>query len=131
MYREMNIVTNRLSEKALFFLANLLSLFFFVLLSYYNISRCFLFNKPKSNCLIQATYYHVSTHRQHDRNSTGILFNNRRVTMRSNYSVQLVKVVLPFPRIIAKGIKYIMLATVTGCAIQSTFLLTKLAERVL
>ena len=131
MYREIDIVSNRLSEKALFFIATLSSLFFCVLLSYYNLSRCFIFNKPKSNCLIQATYYHVSTHRQHDRNSMGILFNNRRVIMRSNYSVQLVKVVLPFPRIIAKGIKYIMLATVTGCAIQSTLIITAMAERLL
>ena len=51
--------------------------------------------------------------------------------MKSRYNVQIVRVEMPILRIYAKVFKYIMLATVTGCAIQSTFLLTKLAERVL
>ena len=46
-----------------------------------------------------------------------------------NYNT--VRVELTTKRVLAKYLKYIMLAIVTGCAIQSTFLLTKLAERVL
>jgi len=42
-----------------------------------------------------------------------------------------VKVVLPFPRIVAKGIKYVMLATITGCCVQSALILTMIAERLL
>ena len=42
-----------------------------------------------------------------------------------------VKVVLPFPRIVAKGIKYVMLAIITGCCIQSAFILTEIAKRLL
>ena len=56
--------TNRYDEKALFSLLNLSSLFFFVLLSYYNLSRCSLMIKTLSDCLIQATYYNASTHRR-------------------------------------------------------------------
>jgi hypothetical protein len=37
--------------------------------------------------------------------------------MRNDYNVRLVKVIMPFPRIIAKGIKYIMLATMTTCLV--------------
>ena len=42
-----------------------------------------------------------------------------------------VRVELTTKRVLAKYLKYIMLATVTGCAIQSTLILTQLAERVL
>lgn len=38
-----------------------------VLLSYYQVSRCSLLIKSLSNCLIQATYYHASTHRLYTR----------------------------------------------------------------
>ena len=51
--------------------------------------------------------------------------------MTSRYNVQIVRVEMSGRRFIAKAIKYIMLATVTGCAIQSTLILTQLAERVL
>ena len=59
----MNIVSNRLSEKALFFLPNLSSLFFCVLLSYYKAISCYQRNKTLLDCLIQATYYHATNHR--------------------------------------------------------------------
>ncbi len=131
MYREIDKFTNRYDEKALFFSPNLSSLFFFVLLSYYNLSRCSLRIKTLLDCLIQATYYEVSTHRAMTENSTLCTIHKQEDIMRNEYNVRLVKVVMPFPRIIAKGIKYLMLATVTGCAIQSTLILTQLAERVL
>ena len=62
MYIKIDKNTNRYDEKALFSLLNLSSLFFFVLLSYYHISRCSLMIKTLSDCLIQATYYNASTH---------------------------------------------------------------------
>ena len=43
--------------------SRILSLFQTVLLSYYKVSHCSLLIKSLSNCLIQATYYHASTHR--------------------------------------------------------------------
>ena len=43
------------------------SLYQTVLLSYYQVSRCSLLIKTFPLCLIQATYYHASTHRLHDR----------------------------------------------------------------
>ena len=50
-------------EKALSKSANSSSLHAIVFLSYSDISRCYLFNKPKSNCLIAMTYYNGSTHK--------------------------------------------------------------------
>ena len=67
----------------------------------------------------------------HDRPWNTICATYLKKVIQTQEDLLPVKVVLPFPRIIAKGIKYIMLATVTGCAIQSTLILTKLAERVL
>ena len=67
MYREIKTITNSYDKKALFSRGTSSSLHTIVFLSYSDISRCYLFNKPKSNCLIQATYYKVSTHRQYDR----------------------------------------------------------------
>ena len=64
MNREIDIVSNRLSGKALFFLPNVSSLFFCVLLSYYNLSHCYQKIKTFSNCLITMTYYHATTHRR-------------------------------------------------------------------
>ena len=72
MYREIDKFNNRYDEKALFFSPNLSSLFFFVLLSYYNLSRCSLRIKTLLDCLIQATYYEVSTHRAMIGNKTAI-----------------------------------------------------------
>ena len=39
-------------------------------------------------------------------------------------NIQIVKVDLPMPRIIAKVIKYVMLAIITGCCIQSALIVT-------
>ena len=63
MYRENKTITNSYDEKALFSRGTSSSLHTIVFLSYSDISRCYLFNKPKSNCLIQATYYNGSTHK--------------------------------------------------------------------
>jgi hypothetical protein len=110
--------TNRYDENALFSHLNSSSLFFFVLLSYYNLSRCSLMIKTLSDCLIQATYYNASTHRHiYHKVLSPIILSTQEYEMRSNYSVRLVKVVMPFPRIIAKGVKYIMLATMTTCLV--------------
>ena len=98
-----------------------------VLLSYYQVSRCSLLIKPLSHCLIQATYYHASTHRLHDR-KYGHTFLLTGVIMRN---IQIVKVDLPMPRLIAKVVKYVMLAIITGCCIQSAFILTEIAKRLL
>ena len=46
-------------------------------------------------------------------------------------NIQIVKVDLPMPRIIAKVIKYVMLAIITGCCIQSALILTEIAQRLL
>ena len=74
MYREIKTITNSYDEKALFLIEDLSSLYAIVFLSYSDISRCYLFNKPKSNCLIQATYYNASTHRLYDRaTNTGLI----------------------------------------------------------
>ena len=70
MYREIDIVSNRLSEKALFFIATLSSLFFCVLLSYYKAISCYHRIKTLSDCLIQATYYRATTHRAMTENQT-------------------------------------------------------------
>jgi len=51
--------------------------------------------------------------------------------MRSRYNLQVVRVEMSLPRVIAKYIKYAMLLIITGCSIQSAFILTKVAERLL
>jgi hypothetical protein len=51
--------------------------------------------------------------------------------MKSRYNLQIVRVDLPMPRIVAKVVKYMMLATITGCCIQSALILTMIAERLL
>jgi len=101
-----------------------------VLLSYSAISRCSLSFKTFPYCLNQATYYHVSTHRLHDR-KYGHTFLLTGDNMYQNRNIQIVKVDLPMPRIIAKVIKYVMLAIITGCCIQSAFILTEIAKRLL
>ena len=60
MYRENKTITNSYDEKALFSRGTSSSLHTIVFLSYSDISRCYLFNKPKSNCLIAMTYYKSS-----------------------------------------------------------------------
>jgi hypothetical protein len=106
------------------------SLYQTVLLSYSDISRCSLLIKTFPHCLIQATYYHVSTHRLHDR-KYGHTFLPTGDNMYQNRNMQIVKVDLPMPRIIAKVIKYVMLAIITGCCIQSALILTEIAQRLL
>lgn len=59
----MNKVSIRFDEKTLFFTADLSSLFFCVLLSYYKLIRCYQRIKTLLDCLIQATYYNGTTHR--------------------------------------------------------------------
>ena len=103
------------------------SLYQTVLLSYSDISRCSLLFKTFPHCLIQATYYHGSTHRLHDR-KYGHTFLLTGVIMRN---IQIVKVDLPMPRLIAKVVKYVMLAIITGCCIQSALILTEIAQRLL
>ena len=112
------------------------SLYQTVLLSYSDISRCSLTIKTFPLCLIQATYYHASTHRYISEVSSKvfsprILINHRSITMYQNRNTQIVKVDLPMPRIIAKVIKYVMLAIITGCCIQSALILTEIAQRLL
>ena len=68
----MNIVSNRLSEKALFSLATLSSLFFCVLLSYYQTISCYQRIKTLLDCLIQASYSQVTTHRAMTETKTNI-----------------------------------------------------------
>ena len=58
-------------------------------------------------------------------------FNHRSNIMNNRYNLQVVKVDLPMPRIIAKVIKYVMLAIITGCCIQSALIVTAIAERLL
>ena len=51
--------------------------------------------------------------------------------MKQRQVIQLVKVELPMARIVVKVCKYVMLAIITGCAIQSTLIITMIAERLL
>jgi len=60
MNSKSNTFSSSYDEKALSKSANLPSLYAIVFLSYCRVSRCYLFNKPKSNCLIAMTYYKSS-----------------------------------------------------------------------
>jgi hypothetical protein len=51
--------------------------------------------------------------------------------MKSRYNAQLVRVQMTEYRAFAKMFKYIMLMTITGCCVQSAFILTRIAERLL
>lgn len=74
MNSKSNTFSSSYDEKALSKSANSSSLHAIVFLSYSDISRCYSFNKSKSNCLIQATYYNASTHRLYDRaTNTGLI----------------------------------------------------------
>jgi hypothetical protein len=57
--------------------------------------------------------------------------NQKEKQMKHLSNTQIVKVDLPMPRIIAKVAKYVMLATITGCCIQSSLILTAIASRLL
>ena len=116
MYIKIDKVTNRHDEKALFSHLVASSLFFIVLLSYYNVSRCFIYTKTLSNCLIQATYYHATTHRYMNE-LVRAYFLTIGDTMKNKYNVQIVRVQMTEMRIYAKIIKYMMLATMTFCLV--------------
>ena len=64
MNKRIDTLTFRFDEKTLFFPLNSLTLFFIVLLSYYNLSHCYQKIKTFSYCLIAMTYYHATTHRR-------------------------------------------------------------------
>ena len=98
------------------------SLYQTVLLSYYPVSRCSLLIKTFPLCLIQATYYHASTHRAYKCNS------NQRSNMNN---IQVVQVQLTTKRVLAKYIKYIMLATITVSCLYSAMVLHAIASRLL
>ena len=51
--------------------------------------------------------------------------------MKSRYNPQIVRVELTEWRVFAKFVKYVMLAIITGCCIQSAFILTEIAKRLL
>jgi hypothetical protein len=51
--------------------------------------------------------------------------------MKSRYNAQIVRVELTEWRVFAKFVKYVMLATITGCCVQSAFILTEIAKRLL
>ena len=55
MNKRIDTLTFRFDEK---------TLFFYVLLSYYNLSHCYQKIKTFSFCLIAMTYYHATTHRR-------------------------------------------------------------------
>jgi len=113
MNKRIDTLTFRFDEKTLFSHLNSLTLFFIVLLSYYNLSHCYQKIKTFSYCLIAMTYYHATTHRAYARNSTGILFVHKEKIM--NYNI--VRVHHTDLMLIIKAIKYLMLATMTGCLV--------------
>jgi hypothetical protein len=78
MYIEIDKFTNRYDEKALFSLLNLSSLFFFVLLSYYQTISCYQRIKTLLDCLNTMSYCRGSTHRAMAESSEVLEFNQRR-----------------------------------------------------
>lgn len=46
-------------------------------------------------------------------------------------NMRVVMVHLPMKRVVAKYIKYMMSAIITGCCIQTAFILTEIAKRLL
>ena len=46
-------------------------------------------------------------------------------------NMRVVMVHLPMRIVVAKYIKYMMLAIITGCCVQSAFILTEIAKRLL
>jgi len=51
--------------------------------------------------------------------------------LKSRNNMQVVRVDMAEWRVFAKFVKYVMLATITGCCIQSALILTMIAERLL
>jgi hypothetical protein len=124
MYREIDKFNNRYDEKALFFSPNLSSLFFFVLLSYYNIRHCYISNKTNLYCLITMSFLNsvarligIYVLRNHKVFSPRILSQYRSTIMKSRYNVQLVRVEMSGRRFVVKVLKYMMFATMTFCLV--------------
>ena len=51
--------------------------------------------------------------------------------LKSRNNMQVVRVDMAEWRVFAKFVKYVMLATITGCCVQSAFILTEIAKRLL
>jgi hypothetical protein len=51
--------------------------------------------------------------------------------MKSRYNAQIVRVDMTTTRMMVKVLKYLMLAIITGCCVQSALILTMIAERLL
>jgi hypothetical protein len=51
--------------------------------------------------------------------------------MKSRYNLQVVRVDMTTTHMMIKIFKYLMLAIITGCCIQSALILTMIAERLL
>ncbi len=51
--------------------------------------------------------------------------------MRSRYNLRVVRVHLDNLQLMAKILKYTMIAIITGCSVQSAFILTEIAKRLL
>ena len=51
--------------------------------------------------------------------------------MRNRYNLQIVRVDISTTRFMAKILKYTMIAIITGCSVQSAFILTEIAKRLL
>ncbi len=51
--------------------------------------------------------------------------------MRSKYNLRVVRVHLDNLQLMAKILKYTMIAIITGCSVQSAFILTEIAKRLL
>jgi hypothetical protein len=51
--------------------------------------------------------------------------------MRNRYNLRVVRVHLDNLQLMAKILKYTMIAIITGCSVQSAFILTEIAKRLL
>jgi len=51
--------------------------------------------------------------------------------MRSKYNLRVVRVHLDNLQLMAKILKYTMIAIITGCSVQSALILTEIAKRLL
>ena len=51
--------------------------------------------------------------------------------MRSRYNLRVVRVHWDNLQLMAKILKYTMIAIITGCSVQSAFILTEIAKRLL
>lgn len=51
--------------------------------------------------------------------------------LKSKYNLQVVRVHMDTLQLMAKILKYTMIAIITGCSVQSAFILTEIAKRLL